>query len=64
MMFLHYQIIQPWPRSRVTERGKPRNQKAKACLFAAISTTIFKRIMSLKLAKRCLGLSEEGICRG
>jgi hypothetical protein len=30
---------------------KTRKSKSKACLFAAISTTIFTRIMSLKLAK-------------
>jgi hypothetical protein len=30
---------------------KTKKSKAKACLFAAVSTTIFTRIMSLKLAK-------------
>jgi len=30
---------------------KTRKSKAKACLFAAVSTTIFTRIMSLKSAK-------------
>ena len=41
---------------------KTRKSKAKACLFVVVSTTIFTRFMSLKLAK-CLGLFEEGICR-
>jgi hypothetical protein len=38
-------------RSRNHKERKTRKSKAKTCLFAAVSTTIFTRIMSLKLAK-------------
>ena len=36
---------------------KTKKSKAKTCLFAVVSTTVFTRIMSLKSAKRCMGLS-------
>lgn len=36
---------------KIHKEGKTRKSKAKACLFAAVSTTIFTRIMSLKTAK-------------
>jgi len=37
---------------------RTRKAKAKMCLFAAISKTIFTRVMSLKTAKSYLGLPE------
>ena len=40
---------------------KTKKSKAKACLFNGVSTTIFTRIMSLKSAKRNLGLFEGRI---
>jgi hypothetical protein len=40
---------------------KTRKSKAKACLFSAVSSTIFTRIMNLKSAKRHLGLPRKGI---
>ena len=33
------------------KEGKTKKSKAKACLFAAVSSTIFTKIMSLKTAK-------------
>ena len=36
---------------KVQKKKKTRKSKAKACLFAAISQMIFRRIMSLKTAK-------------
>lgn len=36
---------------KVHKERKTRKSKAKACLFAAVSPTIFTRIMSLKSAK-------------
>ncbi|RDY03962.1 hypothetical protein CR513_12386, partial [Mucuna pruriens] len=45
------QTIPPWPRLRIIRRKKTRKAKAKSCLFAGVSTTIFTRIMTLKSAK-------------
>ncbi|RVW77852.1 hypothetical protein CK203_054314 [Vitis vinifera] len=46
-----YRIIPPWLKSKLIRRKKTKKSKDKACLFAAVSTTIFTRIMSLKTAK-------------
>ena len=49
-------IIDPLPNNPMMaqiknhQERKIRKSKAKACLFAAVSSTVFTRIMSLKLA--------------
>ena len=42
---------------------RTRKAKAKACLFTAVSTTIFKRVMSLKMAKAVWGYPKDEYAR-
>ncbi|KAH9793968.1 DUF4219 domain-containing protein [Citrus sinensis] len=50
-METYLEALDLWEAIKAHKEKKTKKSRAKACLFAAVSSTIFTRIMSLKLAK-------------
>ena len=61
MMFHRCQTIPPWLISKV--RRKTKKSKAKATLFASVSTTIFMRNMSFETTKEIWDYLKEEYTR-
>ena len=51
MKLLLFQTIRLWLRLSITRKKEQGSPRKKACLFAAVSSTLFTRIMSLKSVK-------------